>query len=329
VSGPRDRDGWRVWVDATGTESPGANATWTAAPADASAWRARVAALAATTPWHRSKHAMTYRVPFADGDLYVKRYSRYRLRTTIKDLLRPSKARHVRTISAALSAAGFRVPRVLACAERRRGPLLLDAWVATAGLIGVPLADRLVALHRAAVSTTGAGGARGDDVTAGRAALATKRALLASLGAEVARLHERGFVAGDLVAPNVWLVGDDANSAIAFLDHDRTQAGRRRAPWRRARRNLVQLNRIPIAGVLVTDRLRVYRAYAAGRRWSYAAARRRLPWVITKTIERRRLFDHVDDAATLGFRALMRAERRCDDTPSLHDATSSTGARPR
>lgn len=282
---PQDRDGWRIWWEArqsnpsphdTRTESAcdastassraDASAKWP--PGDASTWLAQVAALAATTPWHRSKHATTYRLQFADGDVYLKRYSRYRLRTALKDLVRPSKARHVQTISAALSDAGFCVPRVLAAAERRRGPLLLDAWVATAGLTGVPLADRLAVLGCAGSADVSVGAAHSDAAAQSRrATLATKRALLAALGAEVARLHERGFVAGDLVAPNVWLVGDDTGASLAFLDHDRTRAGGGPASWRRARRNLVQLNRIPIAGVVATDRLRVYRAYAAARRW--------------------------------------------------------------
>jgi hypothetical protein len=140
-----------------------------------------------------------------------------------------------------------------------------------------------------------------------RALLAEKRRLLAALGAAVARLHAGGFVAGDLVPANVWLARADDSDDLAFLDHDRTGAGRAPAPWWRARRNLVQLNRIVLAGVVTTDRARVYRAYAAGRGWSRAEARRRLLWLIAKTIERRRRFDGIADAAAIGFRMLMRA----------------------
>jgi tRNA A-37 threonylcarbamoyl transferase component Bud32 len=326
------RDGWRVWIVDPGVVPRGfaggggaaaaSDAGATARPGDdvaatAATWLACVDRLAGTPPCHRSKHATTYRLDVGDRRVYVKRYHRYRIRSGVKDLVRPSKARHVARISAALAAAGFRVPAVVAAAERRRGPLLVDAWVATASLDGTPLSQRLARLSPAGASRAAAPGTAsphaGSTASATRGAVvADKRRLLAALGAEVGRLHARGFVAGDLVPPNVWLLAaarPEAAPAIAFLDHDRTRAGRAPARWRRARRNLVQLNRIPIPGVLATDRLRVYRAYARARGWSRDEARRRLPWIITKTIERRRRFDGVADAAGLGFRALMRAER--------------------
>ncbi|MBI3768031.1 MAG: hypothetical protein HY271_05975 [Deltaproteobacteria bacterium] len=262
-------------------------------------WLALADRLAATeTPCHRSKHAATYRTSIGGREVYLKRYHSYRWRTELEDMLRPSKARHVLRMSAALAAAGFHVPRVLAAAEERRGPLLRGAWVATAALAGTPLGERLAELARRRATAPAA---------EAHALLTDKRRLLAALGAAVARLHAGGFVAGDLVPANVWLAcGDDADD-LAFLDHDRTRVAHAPAPWRRARRNLVQLNRIVLAGVVTTDRARVYRAYAAGRGWSRAEARRRLPWLIAKTIERRRRFDGIADAAAIGFRTLMRA----------------------
>jgi tRNA A-37 threonylcarbamoyl transferase component Bud32 len=274
-------------------------------------WLALADRLATTaTPCHCSKHAVTYRTVVDGGDVYVKRYHRYRWRTAVKDAMRPSKARHLMRVSAELAAAGFVVPRVLAAAEERRGPLLGGAWVATAALHGQPIAERLAELARRRAAATAADA---------RLLLAEKRRVLGALGAAVARLHARGFVAGDLVPANVWLT--DGAGAIAFLDHDRTRAGRRPAPWRRARRNLVQLNRFVVTGVLTTDRARVYRAYAAGRGWSRAEARRRLPWIVAKTIARRRRFDGVADAAALGFRRLMRAP-----ATAARSAAPGTGA---
>ena len=301
---------WRIWLtpdDEREREppgsTPGGDAQREAQPSGGEieiAWRTLAARLPATTdPCHRSKHAATYRTRVGERDVYLKRYHRYDWRTDLKDMVRPSKARRVLRVSTALAAAGFHVPRVLAAAEERHGPFLRGAWVATEALEGVPLADRLAALagERAAAPTP----------AAARVLLAEKRGLLAALGAAVARFHAAGFVAGDLVPANVWLARSAAGDALAFLDHDRTRAGRAPARWWRARRNLVQLNRFVLTGVVATDRARVYRAYAAGRGWSRAEARRRLPWLIAKTIERRRRFDGVADAAALGFRALMRA----------------------
>jgi tRNA A-37 threonylcarbamoyl transferase component Bud32 len=280
---------WRVWL--------AADAAGPHASEHARAWLALADRVAATAvPCHRSKHAATYRTRVAGREVYLKRYHRYRRRTDFKDMLRASKARHVLEVSAVLAAAGFMVPRVLAAAEARRGRVLHDAWVATAALAGTPVAARLAVLGAPAA----AGGAR-------RARLAEKRRLLAAIGAAVARLHAGGFVAGDLVASNVWVVGEGPGEAVAFLDHDRTRAGRAPTRWSQARRNLVQLNRLVLSGVVATDRLRVYRAYAGARRFGRATARRRLRWVIAKTVERRRRLDGVANAATLGFRRLMGA----------------------
>ncbi len=264
---------WRVWLAGEhGDESR----------RHARDWLALADRTAAHEPvWHRSKHAVTHRVAIEGGVVYVKCYRRYRYRTDVKDLLRASKARHVFRMSSALAAAGFTVPRVLAAAEERRGRLLYGAWVATAALVGMPLAERLSAL-----ASTRSGGEPGER----RRSLHAKRRLLAALGTAVGRLHTRGFVPGDLVPANVWTV-EAADRPIAFLDHDRTVAISRPARWSRARRNLVQLNRFALGGVVATDRLRVYRAYAAARGWDTRSARRRLPWVISKTRDRRRRID--------------------------------------
>ena len=138
--------------------------------------------------------------------------------------------------------------------------------------------------------------------------LHAKRGMLETLGCEIARLHRTGVVAGDLVPANVWIALAAAELRIAFLDHDRTRIGRTTVAWRRARRNLVQLNRVALRGVTATDRLRVYRAYAAGQAWSRAEARRRLPWIVTKTIARRRAERGTPIPPHADFRSVMRAD---------------------
>ncbi|HEY2386662.1 MAG TPA: lipopolysaccharide kinase InaA family protein [Candidatus Binatia bacterium] len=281
---------WHVWLAEGEPGDPHARARQ---------WLDLVARLdAAPTSWHSSKHAVTHRVLLDGETVYVKRYRRYRVRTQLKDMVRASKARHAMRVGVELAAAGFVVPRVLAAGDERRGPLLRGAWLATATLDGVPLAERLATLAAAR---------RREAPSERRRLLAAKRRLLASLGSSVGQLHAAGFVAGDLVPANVWSAGADRDGTIALLDHDRTRRGPAPAPWGRARRNLVQLNRFALPGVVMTDRLRVYRGYAAARGWGRDAARRRLPWVIAKTIERRRRFDGIDDAAARGFRDLMRA----------------------
>jgi hypothetical protein len=244
---------------------------------------------------HGSKHADTYRWTRPEGDVYIKVYRRYRHWTAFKDWFRASKAENVRTVSAALTVAGFVVPRVLAVGAERGTLGAQRSWCATAALAGEPVGDRIAALS----------------VPAERTTVRAKRGILHAVGREVARLHGAGVVAGDLVPANVWIALADGEPRIAFLDHDRTRVGPRPpAPWRRARRNLVQLNRIVLRGVSAADRLRVYRAYADGRGWTPAEARARLRWIIAKTIARRRgeRGRGAPIQSTIDFRTLMRAD---------------------
>jgi tRNA A-37 threonylcarbamoyl transferase component Bud32 len=252
---------------------------------------------------HRSKHADTYRWTRPGGDVYVKVYRRYRRWTALKDWFRPSKAENVRRVSAELAARGFLVPTVLAVGEERGMLGVRRSWCATAALGGEPIATRIAAL------------AHGTDATTLRA----KRGLLDTLGREIARLHHDGVVAGDLVPANVWIALAAAELRIAFLDHDRTRIASAPAPWQRARRNLVQLNRLVLHGVTTTDRLRVYRAYAAAQGWPAPDARARLPWIVAKTIARRRAErGGVPIPANADFRTVMRAGgpyARVEDQP--------------
>ena len=67
-------------------------------------------------------------------------------------------------------------------------------------------------------------------------------------------------------------------------------------------------DRVVLPGVLTTDRLRVWRAYATALGWSRTAARRRLPWLVAKTIARRRAERGVAIPARADFRTVMRAD---------------------
>ncbi len=302
-------DGWRIWQNGIVDGPSGAGPSDAdGAVAVASRWIELVdAAETVGKPLHRSKHATTYRESIGGTAIYLKLYRRYRIGTAIKDLARRSKAHHVLRISAELADAGFRVPRVVAAGEERRGRWIRRSWIATAPIEAVPLGEHLLAIGgvaRVSVDRT----TRAATPRAASERLQRKRTLLAALGREVARLHSAGFIAGDLVPANVWVADDGAAPSFVFLDHDRTCRVGRAAPWWRARRNLVQLNRVVLPGVVLTDRLRVYLAYAAGRGWTPDRARRKLRWIVTKTIERRRRFDHaVFDRRGVSFRELMRA----------------------
>jgi lipopolysaccharide kinase (Kdo/WaaP) family protein len=221
----------------------------------------------------RSRHARTQGVQTAAGTIFVKSYPPPGA----------SRARRAFAMGRALAAAGFAAPRALLVGSRAGAGLLVTGD--TGG------DDLLVAMARLAAG----------DSSRRR----TKRALLHTLGAEVARLHRAGFVHGDLVPPNLrWRDGE-----LVFLDNDRTRRGRLPLLARGARRNLVQLGRFVIPGVSVTDRARVLRAYATARGFGRRQRHRLGTWVMRKITARRCAIDHIcpDVAARAGFRTLMRS----------------------
>jgi len=264
-------DGWQGW---RAPDAELALAAWLAAVADG----------------RQSRHARTIRVEpervepervergrvdgerrrgeaAGDGAVFVKHYPA------------PAghRARRAFRMAGALAAAGFGAPAPLVVGVRDGEGLLITREVAGSALATV--VARFAPEARRA-----------------------KRALLAALGREVARLHAAGFVHGDLVPSNLLLAGD----RFVFLDNDRT----RRLPLAvGARRNLVQLGRFVVPGVALTDRTRVLRAYADALGLD-RRRRHRLGWWLAKKITARRCaIDHIapDTAARAGFRELMRS----------------------
>jgi hypothetical protein len=88
-----------------------------------------------------------------------------------------------------------------------------------------------------------------------------------------------------------------------FMDNDRTH---RYPRWLRQtlwKRNLIQLNRMPLAGISLQDRIRFMRAYLDVERLS-AADRALARWLEARTRKRRKECDGADP--TVSFRRLMR-----------------------
>jgi hypothetical protein len=221
----------------------------------------------------RSRHARTVEVESAAGALIVKSWEP------------PGGWRALRAfrMGEALRADGFGAPPVVLVGARDGAGLLVMRHVG------------------------------GDDPAALAARLdrPAKRTLLGVLGREVGRLHAAGFVHGDLVPPNLRVVG----GRLVFLDNDRTRRNRLLVAVV-ARRNLVQLGRFVVRGLTVTDRARVLRAYAAERGLGREARHRLARWVIAKTIARRCAIDGIPPAlaARAGFRELMRSGGPFDPT---------------
>lgn len=223
-----------------------------------------VLAAAASGAGRTSRHARSLRVDTADGVVWVKSYP-------APDGIR---ARRAFAVGRRMAAAGFAVPEAVLVGWRDGAGLLVTRDVGGEALLAaVGSRDRRA-----------------------------KRGLLATLGAEVARLHRAGFVHGDLVPPNLHVRA----GGLVFLDNDRT----RRLPFAvGARRNLVQLGRLVVPGVGATDRARVLAAYARERGFGRRRRHRLAAWVMRKITSRRCAIDRIapDTARRAGFRALMRS----------------------
>jgi serine/threonine protein kinase len=206
----------------------------------------------------------------------------------LKDIFRDSKALRSMRQAVALSRFDFNVPITVAAGEKRKHCLLRQAFVLTIGVNGRSLP---VFLKECAVGIN-------------RISLSEKRRRLEQLAIEVRRLHELGFVHGDLVPTNI-LVAQSAEegSRFFFIDNDRTRYYARWVPRALWRRNLVQLNRMPLPGITLQDRLRFLKHYLGSEKWA-KKERHLLSWLERKTRQRRKECDLVDSSGS--FRQLMR-----------------------
>jgi hypothetical protein len=238
-----------------------------------------------------SKHPQTLQLeaPFgtADDVLFLKVFHGSSGVGLLKDMFRGSKALRSICLGVALAQCNFNVPVAVAAGEKRQCRLLRKAFVLTLGVRGQPLPTFLRQRSSGIESMS----------------WLEKRDGVQQLALEVRRLHRLGFVHGDLVPTNIFIARSSEKGRRLFLmDNDRT---RRYPKWFARffwRRNLVQLNRIPLPGVTLQDRVRFLRYYLDLREWG-SKERRLLSWLERKTRQRRRECDSVD--ANGSFRRLM------------------------
>ena len=239
-----------------------------------------------------SKHPQT--LPFAwpsemtTDEFFLKVFHRRRGAARLKDLLRQTKARRFWRQGLALSAAGFNVPQTVVFGERRRWGLSERSLVLTRKIEG-----RAVPLYLSALTCS----------LEKRVQIKSKRRALAHLGQLVRRFHDLGFVHGDLVPTNIFVAGQGADTPIFyFMDNDRTQRYPACLTVNLRKRNLVQLNRLPLAHITLQDRMRFFRSYLRINRFGNAQ-RDFAVWLERQTRQRRHEVDGVD--STGSFRELM------------------------
>jgi hypothetical protein len=238
-----------------------------------------------------SKHPRTAEIRMAGAaqPLFIKMFFPTSAPGCFKDCFRRSKAVRALLLSESLARYGFHVPVAAGAGEERYAASLRRSFLVTLPVRGHPLPHFLLD-HLA------------DNLR--DASLRRKRETVARLAREVRRLHDLGFVHGDLVPGNIFVVFDaQGTERFCFMDNDRT---RRYPVWLRlrlSRRNLVQLNRFPLAGISLEDRMRFFHAYVNLGKLG-PTERKLVQWLEHKTRQRRRECDAVDNTGS--FRRLMR-----------------------
>jgi hypothetical protein len=241
----------------------------------------------------RAKHPQTIAVdlplPNQHRECFLKVFHGRGGWAAVKDVFRESSGLRAWRQGRALAAAGFMVPVAIAAGEQRRARRLERAFILTAKINGLPV-------HLYLRSWT----AGPPDSSRLRA----KRNGLRRLAELLRRFHRDGFVHGDLVAPNIFVVTAlGAAEQFYFMDNDRTRRYPRALPQSFWQRNLIQLNRMPLPSITLQDRMRFFHAYFGSNRLTHA--QRKLARRLERQTRRRRAeCDAVD--ASGSFRRLMR-----------------------
>lgn len=251
----------------------------------------KVLDLVEAQPW--AKHPQTLSFAFPEGskesELFLKVFHAGSRGAALKDALRSSKAFRAWRQGIALKRAGFDVPLTIAAGEWRHWRLLRRAFLLTRKIEGQPAHLFL----RDWVECAGDPKSR----------LAAKREGLRRAAFLLRRFHRSGFVHGDLVASNLFVSYAGAQAKFYFMDNDRTRRYPAWMPQSLWRRNLLQLNRMPLPGISLQDRMRFLKSYLESvtlMGGELQLAR----WLERNTRRRRHECDGVD--ASGDYRKLMR-----------------------
>ncbi len=239
-------------------------------------------------------HTKQFRYPLGDEaeEFYLKIYHPPYSLGSLKDIFRDSKAFRALKQGEALSQLGFHVPLTVAAGEERTHGFPKRAFLLTLGIKGSPL--HLFLLEHCSLPLEPSG-------------LRKKREYLKQFALETRRLHQYGFVHGDLIPPNVFVQVDKGEVTFFYMDNDRTRRYPFWFPHLLWKRNLVQLNRFVLPGISLQDRMRFLKFYLGGNSWG-KKDRRLIRWLEEKTRQRRREYEQID--TLVSFRQLMKWNRQ-------------------
>jgi len=245
-----------------------------------------LAVRAQTVARHPQTVSLSSEIDGVTQQFFLKIFHRRHVSALVKDRLRHSPAQCFWRQGIALSKAGFDVPLTIAVGSAGRLRIAKREFVVSENIAGVPMP---IFLH----------GNNGAEVVIPLRKWQSVR----RLARLVQRFHQLGFVHGDLVASNIFLsVENNDEVKFYFMDNDRT---RRYPSWfgkSLRKRNLVQLNRLPLPGISLQDRMRFLHAYLDEENLS-ARGRQLARWLEAKTRIRRQEVDGADP--NMNFRKLM------------------------
>ncbi|MBM4298442.1 MAG: hypothetical protein FJ143_11955 [Deltaproteobacteria bacterium] len=244
---------------------------------------------------HPQTIALSHIIDGVEQEVFLKVFHRRSLAAAVKDQLRRSRALGSWRQGMALAAAGFNAPSAIAVGVELGWRVARREFILTEKVTGLALTEYL------------------REVAAAQAVpVALKREGIRRLARLIRRFHDAGFVHGDLIAANIFVERVDATGdEFYFMDNDRT---RQYPVWLRPpfwKRNLIQLNRMPLPGISLQDRMRFLHEYLNLKRLS-KTDRQFARWLEARTRQRRQECDGADPSGS--FRRLMRW------SPELADA---------
>lgn len=231
------------------------------------AWKYRTASLSGLTDCPSARTAVVHRGEAGSPPrpCYFKQYLARDWLDPIKNLVRPSRARRAWHNAQLCRGLGFAVPRPLCLMEERRWGMLTFCALITEAVEDAPDVATWLRSPQAAGRNW-------------------KYSLLRGIGREVARWHAAGLYHGDPHAGNLLYRATPDAGTFFWLDCERTRRYRHLPPGRRVN-DLMKLNYDPLP-LSLTDRMRVWKAYADASRLTPKSEKDLLRRVLRRTQRR-------------------------------------------
>src|SRR5262245_45407728 len=231
----------------------------------------------------RGPHRLVYRLELPGLVAYSKKNCIPDIKTWLRQVIRPSKARMEFNCVRAVAARGIATVEPLALGEQQALLGAGESYLVTRSLENTEPLNAFMVLTLA-------------PMPAARHAQVRKN-LAVALGRFVARLHDAGIRYDDLHAANILVRLDaDDQPELFLIDLNALHVGEA-LDWTASRENLIILSRWFVPRSSRTDRLRFWRAYHEARGWPWPTG----PAAHRDHFERAREIEHFSWVSSRGF----------------------------